>query len=111
MAEESLNGLKTYKVEMTPRYDFSGYTRLLSWIDADEFRIQKIEYYDRKNALLKTQLFKSYNQYLSHYWRPLKMEMQNHQTGKFTLLEFSDYAFQSGLSEKDFKKNALKRLR
>jgi outer membrane lipoprotein-sorting protein len=39
------------------------------------------------------------------------LEMQNHQTGKFTLLEFHDYQFQVGLSEQDFKKNALKRSR
>jgi len=111
LGEESVNGLSSYQVEMTPRYEHSGYTRLITWIDQVEFRIQKIQFYDRKNSLLKTQVFNDYRQYLDQYWRAHALEMQNHQTGKFTLLEFNNYQFQEGLSDRDFKRNALKRSR
>ncbi len=111
LGEETVNGLASYQVEMTPRYDFSGYSRLVVWIDQEEFRVQQIQYYDRKNTLLKTQLFKDYRHYLGQYWRAHILEMTNHQTGKFTLLEFDTYQFQVGLSEQDFRKNALKRAR
>jgi len=37
--------------------------------------------------------------------------MQNHQTGKSTTLEWKNYQFRTGLSEKDFNKNKLKSLR
>ena len=37
--------------------------------------------------------------------------MENHHTGKSTRLVWSDYKFKTGLSEKDFNKNALKRVR
>jgi len=41
-------------VERYPRYEHSGYTRQVMWIDQDVSQIRKIEFYDRKNALLKT---------------------------------------------------------
>lgn len=111
LGEETINGLASYKVEMTPRYEHSGYTRLVTWVDQKEFRIQQIQFYDRKKTLLKTQTFENYRLYLGQYWRAHTMEMSNHQTGKFTKLEFEDFQFQTGLSEANFKKNALKRSR
>ena len=37
--------------------------------------------------------------------------MENHQTGKSTRLIWSDYRFQTGLTERDFDRNSLKRAR
>ena len=39
------------------------------------------------------------------------MYMENHQTGKSTLLTWSNFKFRTGLSNKDFNKNSLKRIR
>ncbi len=111
LGNDTINGLASYKVEMTPRYDHSGYTKLVTWIDQQEFRIQQVQFYDRKQTLLKTQAFRNYHHYLGQYWRAHTMEMDNHQTGKFTTLEFENYKFQTGLNEQAFKKNALKRSR
>jgi hypothetical protein len=38
------------------------------------------------------------------------MEMVNHQTGKSTVLEWRDYRFKTGLTEADFRPQALKRI-
>ncbi len=100
-----------FVVEMTPRYEYSGYTRLLAWIDTQAYRIQKFEYYDRKNSLLKTQTFKNYRQYLGKYWRADEMFMQNHQTGKATQLLWQNYQFGNHLKASDFRKQVLKRIR
>lgn len=89
----------------------SGYTRQVVWYDQAEYRIRKIQYYDRKNALLKTLEFDGYDQYLEKHWRPRKMYMVNHQNGKSTLLEWSDYQFRTGLKKRDFTKHTLKRAR
>jgi len=37
--------------------------------------------------------------------------MINHQTGKKTILEFSDWKFGNGLTVVDFSKKALKKIR
>ena len=89
----------------------SGYTRQLVWIDQAEYRPQKIEFYDRKKSLLKTLVFRDYQQYLDKYWRADEMFMENHQTGKSTLLTWEEYTFQTGLQDSDFTKNSLKRAR
>jgi len=36
--------------------------------------------------------------------------MENHQTGKKTILNWHEYDFGVGLNERDFNQNALKRL-
>ena len=89
----------------------SGYSRQVTWIDKDEYRIQKVEFYDKKNFHLKTLTISGYNQYLDKFWRADQLNMINHQNGKSTQLEFPDYKFDVGLDENDFTKNALKRVK
>lgn len=111
LREEKYNGVDCFVVESYPVDKYSGYTRLINWIDKEGYRIQKIVFYDRKNTLLKTLLFKSYNQYLNKYWRADQMLAENHQNGKSTEINWSNYQFQTGLNEKDFTKNSLKRAK
>ena len=84
---------------------------MVTWMDKAAYRPFKVEYYDRKNALLKTLAITGYNQYLGQFWRAGEMHMINHQSGKSTLLYWSDYQFQIGLTDRDFNKNSLKRAR
>ncbi|MFW1678366.1 outer membrane lipoprotein-sorting protein [Pontibacter sp. JAM-7] len=97
--------------EYYPNDPHSGYTRQIVWLDVDEYRPWKIEFYDRKNSLLKTLTHSDYQQYLNHYWRPDRMLMVNHQTGKSTELTWQNYRFQTGLDAADFNRNSLKRAR
>ncbi len=89
----------------------SGYTRQVVWIDKSEYREWKVEYYDRKKSLLKTLTIKGYKKYLDKYWRADEMNMVNHQNGKSTRLVWSGYKFRTGLKDRDFNKNSLKRAR
>lgn len=95
--------------ERYPEYENSGYTRQLTWIDKAEFRTVKVEYYDRKDSLLKTLTLSGYNEH-GGYWRADTFRMENHQTGKNTTLNWHNYEFGIGLNDRDFNKNALKRL-
>jgi len=111
LRDETLDGLDTYVIENHPNYQYSGYTRLIVWVDKQRYIPIKIEYFDRKNNLLKTLQFGKYKQYLGKYWRAQEQVMVNHQNGKTTLLALNDYKFRNGLSENDFSKNSLKRSR
>lgn len=95
--------------ERVPAYENSGYTRQITWIDKAEYRPVRIEFYDRKNTLLKTLDFNDYQEY-EGYWRADQYRMENHQTGKKTVLNWQDIEFGVGLNERDFNQNALKRL-
>ncbi|HBR95852.1 MAG TPA: outer membrane lipoprotein-sorting protein [Gammaproteobacteria bacterium] len=111
LRDEACGDLSCFVVEQYPVDKFSGYKRRVVWIDEAEYRLQKIEFYDRKDALLKTLTYYDYQQYLDKFWRPDLMKMENHQTRKSTDLSWENYAFQNGLSDKDFTKNTLKRAR
>jgi outer membrane lipoprotein-sorting protein len=111
IGEEQFEGKPAFLIERYPVDPNSGYTRQQVWVDQERFIPLKIVYYDRKNALLKTLVFRGYRQYLDKYWRADQMYMENHQTGKSTLLSWEKYRFRTGLDEGDFNKNSLKRAR
>jgi outer membrane lipoprotein-sorting protein len=104
-------GTPCFLIERYPVDPNSGYTRQQVWVDKVRYISLKIDYYDRKNAPLKTLVFRDYQQYLNQYWRADEMYMENHQTGKSTLLTWKEYNFRAGLSDGDFNKNSLKRAR
>ncbi len=111
MGDEKCGNLDCTITEYTPTERGSGYTRLLIWHDKDEFRIWKIEYFDRKNALLKTLIHEGYEQYLGKYWRSKRSSMVNHITGKSTELLWDQIQFQTDINEREFTKTGLRRVR
>lgn len=111
LKDETLDGIDTYVLELKPTYKHSGYTRQKVWIDKQHYRNMKVEFYDRKDSLLKTLTYHNYQQYLGKYWRPDRMEMVNHQTGKSTTLLWENYQFSTGKTDRDFDKASLKRAR
>jgi outer membrane lipoprotein-sorting protein len=102
---------KCHIVNRYPIDKSSGYSKQVVWVDADKLRIEKITYYDRRNELLKTLVFSDYTLYLDKFWRAGRMFMDNHQNNKSTELLWTNFMFQTGLSEKDFSKNGLKRAK
>lgn len=100
-----------WTMERFPVDENSGYSRQVVWMDQDEYRVRKVDYYDRKNSLLKTLTLSDYREYLDDYWRAHRMEMVNHQTGKSTDLLFENYEFGTGLADRDFDESVLKRIR
>lgn len=111
LRDETVNGEDSFVIELDPVDKYSGYTRQLVWVDKSHYRAQKVEFYDRKNTLLKTLNNLDYQLYMDKYWRPMKMSMVNHQTGKSTDFMTHKLSFNSGLSSKDFNKATLKRAR
>ena len=111
LRDEVVNDKDCFVIELYPQYEESGYTRQLSWIEKERYIPLKVEYYDRKNALLKTLEFKGYQQYLGQYWRADEMLMTNHQNGKSTSLVSENYKFRTGLTDRDFDQNTLQRAR
>ncbi|NPA73001.1 MAG: outer membrane lipoprotein-sorting protein, partial [Gammaproteobacteria bacterium] len=100
LREEACGTAQTcFVVERFPKDEFSGYTRQIAWLDTEAYRPFKIEFYDRKNAHLKTLIFSGYQQYLGQYWRADKMEMVNHITGKKSVLTWSNFKFKTGLTD------------
>ena len=73
--------------------------------------VRKLDFYDRKDTLLKTLELLDYREYEGGYWRSHRLTMKNHQTEKSTDLVYSDYEFKTGLGDNNFVKGVLKRVR
>lgn len=84
----------------------SGYARQLMWVDPD-YRIRKIEFYDRKDALLKILTLNEYRLYLGKLWRAHTMDMENVQTGKSTTLKWINYRFNNGFTRHMFEPSRI----
>jgi hypothetical protein len=111
IGEEACGDLNCDVVENTPLYENSGYTRQVAKVDRSIFQIREVVFYDRRGSLLKTLTLEDYREYGDGLWRAHTLRMVNHQTGKSTDLIYGDYRFGAGLSEKDFVKGRLSRLR
>jgi outer membrane lipoprotein-sorting protein len=112
LRDETYNGMECFVVERYPvDKENSGYSRQVSWLDKKEYRTWKVEYYDRKDALLKTLTISGYEKYNDRFWRASQLDMVNPHTGKSTELQFLNYQFGVGLSEDDFNKNSLMRAK
>ncbi|MEM7612919.1 MAG: outer membrane lipoprotein-sorting protein [Pseudomonadota bacterium] len=110
LGETTIDGEPAYTLERTP-VARSGYSKHVVTMDQSELRARKVEYFDRTGTLLKTLTASNYQRYLDQYWRPLRMEMVNHQNGKRTVLEWENYEFGAGLPMRDFERNALRDIR
>ena len=111
LRDEPCGELTCSVTEQVPVDRKSSYSRQVVWQDTGELRTWKVDYYDRKNAHLKTLVMADYQQYLDRYWRAHEMTMENHLTGKSTVMNWTDFQFQTDLDERDFTQTGLRRVR
>ena len=111
IGEEAMDGHNHFVVERDPADPKSGYSRQVAWLDTEEYRVWKVEFYGRGGSLLKTLTVSDYDQYLEKFWRAKSWKMVNHLTGKETDLLWDEFVFANGFEDKDFSKNSLARAR
>lgn len=95
--------------EQKPKDPESGYSKMIAWLDTQDYRSWQVEYYDRGEALLKTLVSSDYKLYEEKFWRPMKMEMTNHRTGKSTEMRWSSYDFKTAIDKNTMEPFALGR--
>jgi len=111
LGSEACGALQCDVVERLPRYENSGYSRQVSWVDQDVFQIRMVEFYDRRGDPLKVLQLGDYRRYDNGVWRAHRLSMTNLQTNKQTDLLYQDYAFGLDLDANDFVMGRLSRLR
>lgn len=111
LRDEAIDSHDCFVIENYPVYEYSGYTKQIEWLDKNMYQPRRIEFYDRKGALLKVLTFSDFDQYLDRYWRAGKLVMENMQTGKSTELLRKNYRFRNNFSNNDFTENSLKNIR
>jgi outer membrane lipoprotein-sorting protein len=109
LREETLDGTASHVLERFPIEEGSAYARQVLWWDTEEYRLLRVDYYDREDAHVKSLRVDGYQQYEGGQWRPDRMVMNELASGKSTTLEWSEYAFATGLSDRDFDPRRLGR--
>jgi hypothetical protein len=90
-----------------PKNKRSGYSKRISFIDLDEYRVHQIDFFNRRGDLEKILKFHEFRQYDDRFWRAHVMIMNNLQTGKSTRLSWGEYKFRNGLTQRDFTPQGL----
>jgi hypothetical protein len=108
MGEEMVGNRSYYLIESTPKKAEPSYPygKLVKWITKDHFLKERIDYYDLKGKLLKTQ-------YTT--WKPIKdawvwekVVITNAQTGAETYLSINDIKTDVGLDDSFFSERSMK---
>lgn len=113
VGEESFRGVVCFVVESIPKEKETVYSKKRIWISESDYTVQKIDYYDRNDKLLKRQtidwqILKEKEGEI-YVWK--KSEIVNLQNGHQTILEVSDLDVNIGLIDKDFTEQVLKESR
>jgi len=102
--------LKCSMIEARPKNKKSGYSKVINYIDLQEFRVQFAQFYNRRGDLEKELSYLDYKKYLDKYWFFHGLVMLNKQTGKSTELKWDEYKVQSGLKMSDFDPKKLPKM-
>lgn len=90
-----------------PRYEYSGYSKLVETIDPRIWQPVRIVYSDREGRELKRLEFHDYQKYEGKYWRPGRIVMTNVADGSVSEIQWNNYRFKSGLRESDLTDKRL----
>jgi hypothetical protein len=108
MPDQTLEGTQCHVIERRPRAEGSGYSRQLVWLHQEHRVPLKVEYYDRRNDLLKVALYLDY-QPLEGYRRAQRVRMENRQTKKTSELQATSRELGVELDPNRFRSQLLGR--
>lgn len=78
---------KTFQLEAKPRYENTGYSKLVIHLNQTKWRQEKIDFYDKAGRLLKVLTGTKWKHRHNRFWRPVVLTMDNVQTKKKTIIE------------------------
>ena len=106
LADTKEAGRDAWQLERVPVAKGTGYARHVVWLDK-EYRLPiRIDYYDRKNELLKTSRYTKHKQY-GKGWKVDNIEVSNVQTKKKTVLDWTERQIGVKLDRAIFESSAL----
>lgn len=94
-------------IERIPKDSNSGYKRQTIYIEPTTYLARYGEYFDKQDRLLKKIYFKKYRN-IDGIYRVLKIQMDNVQNNKTSILMWTEDTIKQNLREKDFTKRVLK---
>lgn len=111
ISSENINGRASHVIEATPvsqeSLQSNGFSKKVSYIDKENYLCYKIEYYDLKGKILKTQTIGDYRPVEGGSYFYYEMEMKNEQNGRKSVLKTEKFKPQSQMTEAQFSPSNL----
>ena len=85
----------------------STYSKILTWVSTNNDLVNRLEYYDKKGALLKTTEMSDYKKFSGDIWRAQNILVKNVQNHRSTKLQLKDLSINQGLDDSDFTVGAM----
>lgn len=112
LRDEVVDGGEFFVVARYSLSEYSGYKREVFWLDKEEYRTHRIEYYDHEPEPMKVLTVTDYELYGGRFWKPHQMLMRNLRSKRSTELLWDEYRFNGALTaERDFSVASLRRAR
>jgi outer membrane lipoprotein-sorting protein len=109
MNPEKLNGDDCNKLELTAKTDDATYGKIVLWVDADNSRPRKAQFYASTGKLLKTAYYQGYEQVMGKQ-RPMTTVIEDElHDGEKTIMQWSNFRSET-LPDSQFRKDSLKYL-
>lgn len=105
--KEAFNEIECYLVESIPQNPKDAYSKILNWVDPNNWIILKTEYYDEKGSHMKT-LLREWEK-IQDIWTSVKLSMGNHQNGNKTFVKVDNVKYNTEIDDGMFNERTLKR--
>jgi uncharacterized protein len=73
----------------------SSYGKIVTWVTSGEYRLEKVDYYDKQGKLLKRAQFKGYTKVENKHWRAKHLIVHNVQANRKTSLTMLKVSFKN----------------
>lgn len=110
LADEELNGKAVYKIEMLKKENSSSaYSKIILWINKDDYTIVQADYYDEDNPelVLKRLFLKDY-QIIQGVPTPMTMIMKNMQDNSESVTKYNSIEYEVDLKDNMFTERGLR---
>jgi len=109
--ESTVNDRPVYVIESTPipiKVKDSNYAKRRLWVDAEYWLPVKIEYYDKRDRVLKV-MTQGGIENINTIWTATKLIMETPRKKSRTLMQYFDVRYDVGLDDSVFEQSSLKR--
>lgn len=90
-----------------PKNPKDAYSKILNWIDLNNWIVLKTEFYDKKGIHIKTLLIEW--ELIQDIWIGVKLSMENFLNGNLTFVKFDNVKYNTDINDDMFNERTLKR--
>ena len=112
LGEETVEGLKCWKIQLTPNEDAPVvWGKVIIWIDKTDYMQLKVEFYDEDNYLVNTMKGSNVKQFGNKKLPATMTVIPADEIGNKTIITYDVWKFDVEIDEQMFTTNYMKRIK